>query len=230
MILAMTPAITTHAIFITGSTGLMGSHLIPALLAEGHSVRALARPASAKRLPPGCTPVLGDALDATAYAGDVRGCDTFIHLVGVSHPSPAKAAQFREIDLSSLRIALANAQAAGVAHFIYMSVAQPAPVMKAYIAVRREGEELLRRSGLNATFIRPWYVIGPGRRWPLLLKPVYAFMETFPSTQDSARRLGLVTIEQMVGALVHAVENPSRGIRILTVPDIHQFGGAVPKA
>jgi uncharacterized protein YbjT (DUF2867 family) len=225
----MPASITAHSVFVTGSTGLMGSHLIPALLASGHHVRALARTKSVARLAAGCEPAAGDALDGPSYAARVAGCDTFVHLVGITHPNPFKAGQFREIDLQSLRIALANAQAGGVAHFLYMSVAQPAPIMKAYIAVRREGEELLRRSGLNATFIRPWYVLGPGRRWPVILKPVYALMETFPSTRDSARRLGTVTIEQMTGALVHAVEHPARGIRILNVPDIRQFGGAARK-
>jgi hypothetical protein len=45
-------------------------------------------------------------------------------------------------------------------------------------------------------------------------------MEQIPSTRESARRLGLVTIEQMVGALVFAVENPSQGVRIVGVPEI----------
>lgn len=212
-----------HSVFITGATGMMGRYLIPALLVSGHQVRALARPKSVSRLPAGCEPVAGDALDGSSYAAGVVGCDTLVHLVGISHPNPCKGSQFREVDLSSLRIALANAQAAGVSHFIYLSVAQPAPVMKSYIAARREGEELLRRSGLNATFVRPWYVLGPGRRWPILLNPVYALMKALPFTRDSARRLGMVTIEQMTGALLHAVEHPARGIRTLDVTDIRTF-------
>src|SRR5262249_50240319 len=96
----------------------------------------------------------------------------------------------------------------------------PAPVMKFYIAVRAEAETMIRESGMNATILRPWYVLGPGRRWPLFLKPMYWLMEQIPSTQESARRLGLVTLEQMVGALVRSVENPAQGVRILGVPEI----------
>lgn len=40
------------------------------------------------------------------------------------------------------------------------------------------------------------------------------------STRQSARRLGLVTLAQMVNALVDAVENPPTGIRIVDVPAI----------
>ncbi len=52
-------------VFVTGGTGYMGSRLLPALLARGHRVRALARPGSARRLPPDLEIVLGDALDAS---------------------------------------------------------------------------------------------------------------------------------------------------------------------
>jgi len=43
-----------------------------------------------------------------------------------------------------------------------------------------------------------------------------------PSTRDTAQRLGLVTLKQMLDALVQAVENPCRGIRILEVSEIRQ--------
>jgi hypothetical protein len=46
-------------------------------------------------------------------------------------------------------------------------------------------------------------------------------MEVFPFTREGAQRLGLVTLEQMVMALVEeAVESPVQGLRIMGVPDI----------
>ena len=143
-----------------------------------------------------------------------------VHLVGVSHPSPTKANQFRDIDLTSIRVAVEAAKVVGVNHFVYLSVASPAPIMHSYIEVRLEGEALLRKSGMNATFIKPWYVIGPGRRWPLLVKPLYWIMGAFPQTRASAQRLGLVTIDQMTSAIVHSIEDPPHGIRVLDVPAI----------
>jgi len=50
-------------------------------------------------------------------------------------------------------------------------------------------------------------------------------MEQIPATRESAQRLGLVTIERMIGALVWAVENQSQGVRILGVPDITEKRG-----
>lgn len=53
-----------------------------------------------------------------------------------------------------------------------------------------------------------------------MLLPFYWITGLLPSTRETSRRLGLVTIEQMTRALVWAVENPVRGVRILDVSAI----------
>jgi uncharacterized protein YbjT (DUF2867 family) len=213
-------ALQTHCVFVTGGTGYVGRPLIDRLTERGHRVRALARAASASVLPPTAVPIIGDALDASTYVDDVAPADTFVHLVGTPHPNPSKAREFRAVDLASVRAAIDAATHAGVAHFVYLSVAHPAPVMRAYIEVRQEGEARVRASGISATIMRPWYVLGPGHRWPALLKPVYALLEMLPATRDSAQRLGLVSLEEMVAALARAVERPPEQLRICEVPDI----------
>ena len=206
--------------FLTGATGYIGRRLAIELIRRGHSVTVLVRKGSEGKAPPGCAVVIGDVLDAASYRDRVpKGC-TFVHLVGVAHPSPAKGAQFRAIDLVSIQAAVAAAQFAQVRHFVYVSVAHPAPVMKDYIAVRSEGEALIRSMGLNATILRPWYVLGPGHWWPVALKPVYWLMERIPSMRESARRLGLVTLAQMVTARANAVDRPVQGVIVVETPAI----------
>jgi uncharacterized protein YbjT (DUF2867 family) len=211
---------TTRRVFITGGTGYMGRALIEKLLGRGHEVRALVRRGSEGKLPAGAEAVVGDPLDESSFAGRVAPSDTFVQLVGVAHPSPAKAKEFREIDLVSGRASVSAARNANVKHFVYVSVAQPAPVMQDYQAVRAEVEGLLRESGVPATILRPWYVLGPGHRWPYALVPFYWVMERLPSKRETALRLGLVTREQMIAALVRAVEEPSTDFRVVTVPEI----------
>src|SRR5581483_7044504 len=140
-----------HNVFITGGTGYIGRRLIPELVRRGHTIRALVRGGSEGKLAPGAIAVPGNTLDGATFADKIAPSDTFIQLVGVAHPSPAKAEQFRAIDLLSIRESVAAAKRAGIAHFIYLSVAQPAPVMKDYVAVRAEGERLLRESGMPST-------------------------------------------------------------------------------
>ena len=205
-------------VFITGATGYIGQRLCARLIQRGHIVIALARPGSQNKLPASCRVVLGNALEAASYASDVPAGCVFVHLVGVPHPSPAKARQFMEIDLASARAALVAAQSA--AHFVYVSVAQPAPVMAAYIRTRQAAEQLIAQSGLNASILRPWYVLGPGHRWPVFLLPLYWLCERLPSTAHSAQRLGLVTLAQMLSALIYTIERAVPGQQIYEVPRI----------
>ena len=210
-------------VFVTGGTGYLGVPLIEALLARGHRVRALVRPRSARRLPAGAEPVIGNALEAASYVTAIAPADAFVHLVGTPHPNPSKAKQFEEVDLASIRAAADAARRAGVRHFVYVSVAQPAPVMRAYIAVRQQGEALLRASGMDVTVLRPWYVLGPGHWWPYAFMPIYAALRRLPATREGARRLGFVTHRQMVAALVSACERRPEGVQILEVPEIERL-------
>ena len=209
-----------RTVFVTGATGYLGRALISALLARDHRVRALARSGSAARIPPGAEVVTGEVLVPASYAAAIAPADTLVHLIGTPHPSPAKAASFRSVDLASVGAMLEAVRASPVRHVVYVSVAQPAPVMHAYIETRQAAEAQLRASGLACTIFRPWYVLGPGHRWPYLIMPLTVLLERLPWTRVSARRLGFVTLAQMVRALVCAVEDPAEGVRIAEVPQI----------
>jgi nucleoside-diphosphate-sugar epimerase len=213
--------VTTHNVFMTGGTGYLGQRLIPALRVREHTVRALVRPGSTDRLPRGAVVIQGDALDATTFASAISVSDTFIHLIGTPRPRPAKAQQFRDVDLASVQQAVKAAKQSGVRHFIYLSVAYPAPIMAEYIAVRQQGEALIRASGIPATFLRPFYVLGPGHWWPYPLVPLFGLLKLIPATRESARRLGPVSLKAMIRALVFAVENPqAAGVREVNAPEI----------
>jgi hypothetical protein len=64
-----------------------------------------------------------------------------------------------------------------------------------------------------------------GRSFSAQIRPMYWLMELLPPTRAGTRRLGLVTLEQMKRALVHIVENPCDGIRIVEVPEVRHCGG-----
>jgi len=113
-------------VFVSGGTGYMGKALVKELMT---------RPGSEGKVAAGAEAVSGNALEAESFTERIPPADTFVHLVGTSHPAPWKEREFRAVDLASLRASAGAAASAGVSHFFYVSVAHPALVMKAYIRV-----------------------------------------------------------------------------------------------
>jgi dihydroflavonol-4-reductase len=66
---------------VTGATGLLGAHIVRALVEEGHSVRALTRASSdlsgLEGLP--FERVIGDVLDAESLCRAANGCEVLFH-------------------------------------------------------------------------------------------------------------------------------------------------------
>lgn len=209
-------------VYVTGGSGYIGHRLIHSLLQHDCEVTALVRKQSAAKLPEGCRTVVGSALRGDDYRGLTEE-HTLVHLVGTPHPAPWKGKQFHAVDKASFYAALEAAREADIRHFVYLSVAHPAPVMREYTAIRHGCEESLLAAGLRSvTIMKPWYVLGPGHTWPHLLRPLYSLAEKHPGTRDSALRLGLVTIQEMVESLTAAVLQPPREPRILDVPAIRR--------
>src|SRR3954470_6215279 len=209
-------------IFITGGTGYMGRRLIAMLLKRGYVVKALVRNGSQRKLPNGCNYVTGNAFDAGSFVLAIPSGATFIQLLGVPHPSPGKKTQFKTIDLASAKASANAAKAAGVVHFVYVSVAQtPTKVMQDFQQCRAQGEAYIRSTGIPATFIRPWYVIGPGHYWPLLFFPIFKIFEWIPATSKKAKALRLVSLRQMLKTLMYAVEHPpASGVVVREIEEI----------
>lgn len=69
--------------FVTGATGLIGGHLIRALVAKGNSVKALVRMQSnTKLLPANIELTYGDILDEESLQNGMKDCDIIFHAAG----------------------------------------------------------------------------------------------------------------------------------------------------
>ncbi len=110
-------------VFVTGATGLVGSHVVELLRAKGHDVVALRRRSSdtswLRKL--GCGPFEGDVRDsADDLAAGMRGCTHLVHAAALVY-SGGSWPKVRAVNVEGTRHVLEAAAAAGVAHAVHVS-------------------------------------------------------------------------------------------------------------
>lgn len=150
-------------IAVTGASGFVGRHVVRELLRRGHKVRALVRDTQKAReaLPAGVELVVGSALDGKSPAKLVAGCDACIHLIGIIREVRADGQTFERMHVDTTRAITDACHAAGVRRFVHMSALGVAPDGKAlYQKTKFQGEQVVRRSGLDWTIFRPSFIHG----------------------------------------------------------------------
>jgi len=158
-------------ILVTGATGFVGRHTVPALIAAGHHVVALVR-----------TPAAGEALVARLPAaqrssiqtriGDVTrpetlgpamtGIDAVHHLVAIPRDFN-HGADLRLVNTEGTRAVIAAMQGAGVRRLVHMGAMGVIddPTLH-YASSKAKAEALVRDSGLDWTILKPSLQFGEG--------------------------------------------------------------------
>src|SRR3990172_12933053 len=125
-------------VLITGGTGVLGSEVASRLAPAGYTVRVMSRRAAPAE---GARTEWAQAQIETGegLAEAVAGVDVIVHAAS----SPFR--RTREVDVEGTRRLLEVARAAGVAHFVYISIVGidriPLPHYKAKLAAERLIEE-----------------------------------------------------------------------------------------
>ncbi len=182
------PTLKPVLILVTGSTGFLGSHLCRALLAAGHTVRALHRATSALEALDGLPVerVAGDILDPASTAAALEGVDVVFHAAAEMGPVRRVERMMASHILGTRNVAQAALQA-GVERLVHVSSVaalgmpdrpgEDAPLLAedhpwnvsprvwpyGFAKHRAEMEVLdAVARGLDAVIVNPALVIGPG--------------------------------------------------------------------
>jgi nucleoside-diphosphate-sugar epimerase len=174
--------VTTSA-FVTGGSGFIGGALVRRLVADGWTVRALARSdASADAVRErGAEPVRGDLDDVASMAAGAAGCELAFHCAAQLGDWGSRD-DFERGNVQGTRNALAAARRAGVRRFVHVGteaallsgqplieVDERAPLRfdspALYSSTKARAEEAVieaNQSGLQTVVVRPRFVWGRG--------------------------------------------------------------------
>ena len=179
-------------ILVTGATGFIGRRLVPALVAEGHDVRAMTRRPKAYDGPG--EPVAGNVDDRESLLGPLEGVDVAYYLVHALDD-----ADFERKDAEAARAFASAAAEQGVQQIIYMGGLGDDGDLSAHLRSRREVEGLLAESGVPVTVLRAAIVVGAGgisweitrqlvKNLPAMVVPKWAATKTQPIAVDDVIR------------------------------------------
>ena len=203
---------------VTGGTGFVGSRLLEAAVAQGHSVRALTR---RPMKPRNNVEWVRGALDQPAALGElVAGSSAVIHVAGVI--SGRAAADFDRCNVDGTRAMLAAAKAAGVPRFVHVSsIAAREPKLSLYGASKAKSEDLVAASGLPFAIVRPPAVYGPGDKETLEL---FRMAKHGVVLLPPEGRLSLVHADDLARLLL-ALAQPNAPSGLIVEPDDGRPGG-----
>lgn len=223
-------------VLITGATGFVGSHAVPAMLAVGHDVRVLVRtPAKATSVlsslgvDAGAVDIKqGDMTDAAAVAAALGGCDAVVHaaaeiaVAGATGPAD-------DANVQGVRNVVGQAVDAGIDPIVYTSTVavylpSPAPVitvdsplaepMSGYGRGKRDAELLVREwqaTGAPITTLVLGSVYGP--QSPHLDSSFAALRSALGALMAvTDGGMGIIDVRDLAQVLVAALE-PGRGPR-----------------
>jgi nucleoside-diphosphate-sugar epimerase len=175
---------TNGTVFVTGGSGFIGRTLIPALLADGFQVRALARSERAASILTelGAAAVPGDLCDEDALTNAMTGCDLAVHAAAARMEQGGPAADYYPDNVTGTHTMLTASQNAGVHRFVSIGAAMcllgGKPIVNAdeswplnqprysgYAVTKTLADQAVRaanRPGFATCVIRPGWVWGPG--------------------------------------------------------------------
>lgn len=201
-------------IFLTGATGFVGRHLVPALIRAGHNLQCLVRSVEKAALlrALGCEVVVGEL---GMHGIDIDGADIVIHLSAL-HRGPAALLYRTNVEGTAQLVRAASAR--GVKRILYLSTVTAAPRREwPYAYSAWLAEQMIRTSSLRHTILRCSLIVGPGDSF---LGGIIQMAQGWPVVPliDSGRtKFQPVSVHDIVRCVLQSISDERYSNRTLTL-------------
>jgi dihydroflavonol-4-reductase len=221
--------VKTLKVLVTGASGFIGSHLVPALSERGYTPVAMVRRSSDTSMLDalGIETRIGDLGDPASLRGVVDGVDAVVHLAAYYRFYGEKKL-YRKINVEGTLTLAEASKEAGVSHFIYCSSTEaigpvkglgdensiPKPQYEYGVSkiTAEQGLYEMQSETPWVTVIRPSGVYGPGNvddvsYWFVMSQAGGGILSKF-IVGSGMNRIQFVHVEDVIQGFIRALEKP----------------------
>jgi len=216
---------TGRRALVTGATGYIGGRLVPRLLADGFTVRVLARSPQKLTDVPWLQQVEvaeGDLHDRDAVAAAMKDADVVYYLVH----SMRASGDFDEEESDAARIVAEEAAAAGVGRIVYLGALHPEGELSRHLRSRVAVGRILLDSGVPTVVLQAGVVIGSGSASFEMIRHLTEVLPYMPAPRWVRNRIQPIAIRDVLRYLIAAADLPPEINRAYDIggPDILRYG------
>jgi uncharacterized protein YbjT (DUF2867 family) len=188
-------------LLLTGATGLVGSALLPRLLAEGTEVRCLVR--DPRRLGAQRVRVqiaLGDLTDPPSFRNALRGVQTVVHLAASIRDQPRGSIE--ELNGIATWRMVEAAERQGVERFVFFSALGASTHHRTRcLRAKALAEQAVREADVHSIVFAPSIVYAPGDPWLTLLERL-ALLPVMPVSGRGRAAFQPIWAEDVAGCVI----------------------------
>jgi uncharacterized protein YbjT (DUF2867 family) len=216
-------------ILVTGASGFVGGHVVPALLGAGHRVVALVRTDQAGatvvgRLPPADRASvelrIGDVTRPATLGPALAGVDAVVHLVAIPRDFRG-GAELRLVNTEGTRAVVDATREAGIARLVHMGALGVAddPALH-YASSKAKAEAIVAASSLDWTILKPSLQFGPGDGFFNVIAGLVRLSPGLvPVPGDGSARFQPIHVDDVARVIVSALADPT------TIGGTFELGG-----
>jgi uncharacterized protein YbjT (DUF2867 family) len=209
-------------VLVTGATGFVGGHLVPALLAADHDVSVLVRDRNGYDGPDDVSVYEGDLLEPGSFDAALDGVEAAYYLVH----SMRAGADYAERDRRAARNFVSAAEDAGVERVIYLGgLGEERDRLSEHLQSRREVEHILDDADFDLTSLRAAIIVGDGSASFEMVRQLAVRLPVMITPQWVDTPCQPIAIDDVVGYLVGVLDVPELAGRTVEIggPEVMSY-------